>query len=149
LLQSTQFNFKRYLERYQSVNNYDTIRKRLGKRLMIMNREEWIDYYESINGHKPSISEVYEAEKNGDIFVISESSTPLTVESQDYISNHSPNYRKKSAWRSLWNALTFIISVLWGLVKLAFSLALFIVNIILTIFFFFVRIIGFVFLLSR
>ena len=29
-----------------------------------MNREEWIDYYESINGHKPSISEVYEAEKN-------------------------------------------------------------------------------------
>ena len=38
-----------------------------------MNREEWIDYYESINGHKPSISEVYEAEKNGDIFVISES----------------------------------------------------------------------------
>ena len=44
---------------------------------------------------KPSISEVYEAEKNGDIFVISESSTPLTVESQDYISNHSPNYRKK------------------------------------------------------
>ena len=116
---------------------------------MIMNREEWIDYYESINGHKPSISEVYEAEKNGDIFVISESSTPLTVESQDYISNHSPNYRKKSAWISLWNALTFIISVLWGLVKLAFSLALFIVNIILTIFFFFVRIIGFVFLLSR
>jgi hypothetical protein len=116
---------------------------------MIMNREEWIDYYESINGHKPSISEVYEAEKNGDIFVISESPTPLTVESQDYISNHSPNYRKKSAWRSLWNALTFILSVLWGLVKLAFSLALFIVNIILTIFFFFVRIIGFVFLLSR
>ena len=105
-----------------------------------MNREEWIDYYESINGHKPSISEVYEAEKNGDIFVISESPTPLTVESQDYISNHSPNYR---------NALTFIFSVLWGLVKLAFSLALFIVNIILTIFFFFVRIIGFVFLLSR
>ena len=42
---------------------------------MIMNREEWIDYYESINGHKPSISEVYEAEKMSDIFVISESST--------------------------------------------------------------------------
>ena len=116
---------------------------------MIMNREEWIDYYESINGHKPSISEAYEAEKNGDIFVISESSSPLTIENQDYMSNHSLNYRKKSAWRSLWNALTFIFSVLWGLVKLAFSLALFIVNIILTIFFFFVRIIGFIFLLSR
>ena len=116
---------------------------------MIMNREEWISYYESINGHRPSISEVYEAEKNGDIFVISDSSSPLTIGNQDYTSNHSPNYRKKSAWRSLWNALTFIFSVLWGLVKLAFSLALFIVNIILTIFFFFVRIIGFVFLLSR
>lgn len=110
-----------------------------------MNREEWISYYESINGHRPSISEVYEAEKNGDIFVISESSSPLTIGNQDYISSHSPNYRKKSAWRSLWNALTFIFSVFWGLVKLA----LFIVNIILTIFFFFVRIIGFVFLLSR
>ena len=32
-----------------------------------MNREEWISYYESINGHRPSISEVYEAEKNGDL----------------------------------------------------------------------------------
>ena len=44
-----------------------------------MNREEWISYYESINGHRPSISEVYEAEKNGDIFVISESSSPSYV----------------------------------------------------------------------
>lgn len=102
-----------------------------------MNREEWIDYYESINGHKPSISEVYEAEKNGDIFVISESSNPLTIENQDYMSNHSPNYRKKSVWRSLWKGLTFIFSVLWWLVKFAFSLAFFIVNVILTIFFFF------------
>lgn len=102
-----------------------------------MNREEWIDYYESINGHKPSILEVYKAEKNGDIFVISESSNPLTIENQDYMSNHSPNYRKKSVWRSLWNGLTFIFSVLWVLVKFAFSLTLFIVNIILTITFFF------------
>lgn len=114
-----------------------------------MNREEWIDYYESINGHKPSILEVYKAEKNGDIFVISESSNPLTIENQDYMSNHSPNYRKKSVWRSLWNGLTFIFSVLWVLVKFAFSLTLFIVNIILTITFFFFRLIGFIVLLSR
>lgn len=114
-----------------------------------MNREEWIDYYESINGHKPSISEVYEAEKNGDIFVISESSNPLTIGNQDYMSNHSPNYRKKSVWRSLWNGLTFIFSVLWWLVKFAFSVALFIVNVILTIFFFVFRITGLIFLLSR
>ena len=114
-----------------------------------MNREEWIDYYESINGHKPSISEVYEAEKNGDIFVISESSNPLTIENQDYMSNHSPNYRKKSVWRSLWKGLTFIFSVLLWLVKFAFSLAFFIVNVILTIFFFFLRLTGFIFLSSR
>jgi hypothetical protein len=114
-----------------------------------MNREQWIDYYESINGHKPSISEVYEAEKNGEIFVISESSNPLTIGNQEYMSNHSTNYRKKSVWRSLWNGLTFIFSVLWWLVKFAFSLALFIVNVILTIFFFIFRITGLIFLLSR
>ena len=114
-----------------------------------MNREEWIDYYESINGHKPSISEVYEAEKNGDIFVISESSPPLTVESHDYISNHSHKYRYNSIWRSLWNVLTSIFSIVWWTARLAFSIAVVVVNIILTIFFFFVRIIGFVFLLSR
>ena len=114
-----------------------------------MNREQWIDYYESINGHKPSISEVYEAEKNGDIFVISESSSPLTIGNQDFMSNHSLNYHKKSAWRSLWNVLTFIFSVLWWLVKFAFSVALFIVNVILTIFFFVFRITGLIFLLSR
>lgn len=28
-----------------------------------MKREEWIDYYESIYGHKPSVLEVAEAEK--------------------------------------------------------------------------------------
>ena len=31
---------------------------------MIMNREEWISYYESINGHKPSVLEVAKAEKD-------------------------------------------------------------------------------------
>jgi len=28
-----------------------------------MKREQWIDYYESINGYKPSVLEVAEAEK--------------------------------------------------------------------------------------
>ena len=35
-----------------------------------MEKEEWIDYYKSINGHKPSVLEVAEAEKNGEILVI-------------------------------------------------------------------------------
>ena len=41
-----------------------------------MNREEWISYYESINGHKPSVLEVAKAEKDGEIFVLYESSNP-------------------------------------------------------------------------
>ena len=38
-----------------------------------MKREEWIDYYESIYGHKPSVLEVAEAEKNGEILVLPDS----------------------------------------------------------------------------
>ena len=34
-----------------------------------MNREEWISYYESINGHKPSGLEIAKAEKDGEILM--------------------------------------------------------------------------------
>jgi hypothetical protein len=114
-----------------------------------MTREQWIDYYESINGHKPSVLEVAEAEKNGEISIISESSTPTVIESDDYITSQSHTYCKNSIWRSLWTVLTFIFRGLWWTIRLAFSVALFLVNIILTIFFFFVRITGLIFFLSR
>lgn len=114
-----------------------------------MKKEEWIDYYKSINGHKPSVLEVAEAEKNGEILVISVSSTPTVIESDDYIPNQCSSYRKKSICGSLWTALTFIFRGLWWIVRLAFSVSLVIINIILTIFFFFIRITGLIFFLSR
>lgn len=135
--------------KYQCINDYDIIRTRLGKRSMNMKREQWIDYYESINGHKPSVLEVAEAEKNGEISVISEPSTPTVIESDDYITSQSYTYCKNSVWRKLWTVLTFILRGLWWTIRLAFSVALFIVNIIWTIFFFFVRITGLIFFLSR
>lgn len=114
-----------------------------------MKREEWIDYYESIYGHKPSVLEVAEAEKNGEILVLSDSSTPTVIESDDDIPSQSSTHCKNSVWRTLWIVLTFILRGLWWAMRLAFTVILFIVNIIWAIFSFFVRITGLIFFLSR
>lgn len=114
-----------------------------------MKKEEWIDYYESIYGHKPSVLELAEAEKNGEILVLPDSSIPTVIESDDDIPSKSSTYCKNSVWRTLWTVLTFIFRGLWWTMRLAFTVTLLIVNIIWTIFFFFVRITGLIFFLSR
>lgn len=64
-----------------------------------MNREEWISYYESINGHKPSVLEVAKAEKDGEIFVLYESSNPSVIDDDSYTSYNENTYTHKNTVR--------------------------------------------------
>ncbi len=106
-----------------------------------MNREEWIEYYESINGHKPSVLEVAKAEKDGEIFVISMSHLIHRNCDDSYTSYNENTYPHKNTVRkkiSLSNRYVFrcIWAVLLGLFTVAtwiFSIALWIVGFLIHI----------------
>ena len=98
-----------------------------------MNREEWISYYESINGHKPSVLEVAKAEKDGEIFVLYESSNPSVIDDDSY--THKNTVRKKIAsvigmfFRCIWAVLLGLFTVATWI----FSIALWIVGFLIHI----------------
>ena len=52
---------------------------------MIMNREEWISYYESINGHKPSVLEIAKAEKDEK----DKPTTAITIDSIEVVKDYN------------------------------------------------------------
>ncbi len=91
---------------------------------MIMNREEWIDYYESINGHKPSILEIAKAEKNGEIFVISMSHLILHNCRCQHIPLNENTYTiaKTSVERSL-SVMRHVFQCIWAVVTRLFTVA--------------------------
>ena len=139
----TQFNDKNDLEKYQSISNYDIIRKRLGKRLMIMNREEWISYYESINGHKPSVLEVAKAEKDGEIFVLYESSNPSVIDDDSYTSYNENTYTHKNTVRKkIASVIGMFFRCIWAVLLGLFTVATWIFSIALWIVGFLIHIVS-------
>ena len=95
-----------------------------------MNREEWIDYYESIHGHKPSVLEVAKAEKDGEIFVLCESSNPSVIDADNYTSYNDNTYtHKKIVWKKFISVMGIFFRCIWAILLGLFTVATWIFSI--------------------
>lgn len=108
-----------------------------------MNRGEWIDYYESIHGHKPSVLEVAKAEKDGEIFVLNESSNPSIIDDDSYTSYNDNTYtNKKTAWKKIISVIGTFFRCIWVVLQVLFTIATWIFAIALWIVGFLINIVS-------
>ena len=54
------------------------IKKNIVFRRMIMNQKDWVEYFEAVNGRKPSMQEFQEAREKGE-FVVNKPDTPASA----------------------------------------------------------------------
>ena len=108
-----------------------------------MNREEWISYYESINGHKPSVLEVAKAEKDGEIFVLYESSNPSVIDDDSYTSYNENTYTHKNTVRKkIASVIGMFFRCIWAVLLGLFTVATWIFSIALWIVGFLIHIVS-------
>lgn len=108
-----------------------------------MNREEWIVYYESINGHKPSVFEVAKAEKDGEILVLYESSNPSVIEDDNYTSyNDNTCTHKKTVGKKIISVIGIFFRCIWAILLGLFTVTTWIFSIALWIVGFLIHIVS-------
>lgn len=55
--------------KYYLVIYFSTIKQQTNKKEIIINQQEWIEYFELVNGRKPTPAELYQAQATGEFIL--------------------------------------------------------------------------------